>query len=48
LERCDEIAVRLEAADLDELVIDTSNLEPHEVAERTLRHFGLLANSATG
>jgi chloramphenicol 3-O-phosphotransferase len=47
LERCDEIAARLEAADLDELVIDTSTLEPHEVAERTLRHFGLLDNSAT-
>jgi adenylylsulfate kinase-like enzyme len=42
LERCDEIATRLEAADLDELVIDTTTLEPHEVAERTLRHFGLL------
>ncbi|WP_432890587.1 hypothetical protein ACQPYH_13110 [Kribbella sp. CA-245084] len=42
LERCDEIAARLQAADLDELVIDTSTLEPHEVAERALRHFGLL------
>ncbi|MEV0793535.1 hypothetical protein [Kribbella sp. NPDC050459] len=41
LERCDEIAARLEAADLDELVIDTSWLGPQEVAERTLRHFGL-------
>jgi chloramphenicol 3-O-phosphotransferase len=47
LERCDEIAARLEAADLDELVIDTSMLKPHEVAERTLRHFDLLDNSAT-
>jgi anti-sigma factor RsiW len=47
LERCDEIAARLEAADLDELVIDTSTLGPQEVAERTLRHFGLLDNSAT-
>ena len=47
LERCDEIAARLEAADLDELVIDTSTLAPQEVAERTLRHFGLLDNSAT-
>lgn len=47
LERCDEIATRLEAADLDELVIDTSTLGPQEVAERTLRHFGLLDNSAT-
>ena len=42
LERCDEIAARLQAADLDELVIDTSTLGPHEVAERVLRHFGLL------
>lgn len=42
LERCDEIAARLEAAGLDELVIDTSTLGPQEVAERTLRHFGLL------
>lgn len=42
LERCDEIAARLDAADLDELVIDTSRREPHEVAQRTLRHFGLL------
>ncbi|TCC40783.1 hypothetical protein [Kribbella speibonae] len=41
LERCDEIAARLEAADLDELVIDTSRIEPHAVAARTLRHFGL-------
>lgn len=41
LERCDEIAARLEAADLDELVIDTSRIGPHEVAARTLRHFGL-------
>jgi chloramphenicol 3-O-phosphotransferase len=47
LERCDELAARLEAADLDELVIDTSTLAPQEVAERTLRHFGLLDNSAT-
>jgi chloramphenicol 3-O-phosphotransferase len=45
LKRCDEIAVRLDAADLDELVIDTSSLAPHEVAERTLRHFGLLDKS---
>jgi hypothetical protein len=45
LERCDEIAARLDAADLDELVIDNSRLGPHEVAERTLRHFGLLENS---
>ena len=42
LERCDEIAARLEAADLDELVIDTRTLEPQEVAERALRRFGLL------
>ncbi|MEV4261358.1 hypothetical protein [Kribbella sp. NPDC049584] len=42
LERCDEVAARLEVADLDELVIDTSALGPLEVAERTLRHFGLL------
>ncbi|TCC43187.1 hypothetical protein [Kribbella sindirgiensis] len=41
LERCDEIAARLEAADLDELVIDTSRIGPEEVAARTLRHFGL-------
>jgi chloramphenicol 3-O-phosphotransferase len=47
LERCDDIAARLEAADLDELVIDTSTLTPQEVAEHTLRHFGLLDNSAT-
>jgi chloramphenicol 3-O-phosphotransferase len=45
LARCDEIADRLEVADLDELVIDTTTLEPHEVAERTLQHFGLLDNS---
>lgn len=45
LERYDEIAARLVAADLDELVIDTSRLGPHEVAERTLRHFGLLGRS---
>ncbi len=45
LERCDEIAARLDAAHLDELVIDTSRLGPHEVAERTLRHFGLLDTS---
>ncbi len=45
LERCDEIAERLDAADLDELVIDTSRLGPHEVAERTLRHFDLLDRS---
>jgi len=47
LERCDEVAARLDAADLDELVIDTSTLGPHEVAERVLRHFGLLDDSAT-
>ncbi|MFF0338350.1 hypothetical protein [Kribbella sp. NPDC004875] len=47
LERCEEIAARLEAADLDELVIDTSRLAPREVAERALRHFGLLDGSAT-
>jgi chloramphenicol 3-O-phosphotransferase len=47
LERCDEVAARLETADLDELVIDTSTLGPQEVAERILRHFGLLDNSAT-
>ncbi|WP_410786517.1 hypothetical protein [Kribbella sp. C-35] len=45
LERCDEIAARLEAADLDELIIDTSRLGSHEVAGRTLRHFGLLDSS---
>jgi chloramphenicol 3-O-phosphotransferase len=45
LERCDEIAARLQAADLDELVIDTSRLGPHEVAERTLHHFGLQDSS---
>ncbi|MGW6282081.1 hypothetical protein [Kribbella sp. NPDC055071] len=43
LERCDEIATRLDAANLDELVIDTSALSPHEVAERVLRHFDLLS-----
>ncbi|MGW7682286.1 hypothetical protein ACWGID_16205 [Kribbella sp. NPDC054772] len=42
LGRCDEIASRLQAANLDELVIDTSTLAPQEVAERALRHFGLL------
>ncbi|MGW6201411.1 hypothetical protein ACWF0M_35050 [Kribbella sp. NPDC055110] len=45
LERCDEIAARLEVAGLDELVIDTSRLGSHEVAECTLRHFGLLGSS---
>lgn len=40
LERCDEIAARLDAANLDELVIDTSTLGPHQVAQRTLQHFG--------
>ena len=34
LERCDEIAARLEAADLDECLIDTTALAPHAVAER--------------
>jgi chloramphenicol 3-O-phosphotransferase len=47
LERCADTAARIEAAGLDELVIDTSTLEPHEVAERTLRHFALLDNPAT-
>ena len=47
LERFVETAARLEAADLDELVIDTSTLGPQEVAERALHHFGLLDNSAT-
>ncbi|MEV8375321.1 hypothetical protein AB0P21_21485 [Kribbella sp. NPDC056861] len=48
LERCDELAARLEAAELDELVVDTSGLKPHEVAGRVLRHFGLPAGSAAG
>jgi hypothetical protein len=42
LERFDEIAARLDAANLDELIIDTSTLDAHEVAKRALRHFGLL------
>lgn len=46
LERFDEIAARLAAANLDELVIDTSTLEPHQVAHRTLQHFGVLGDSA--
>ncbi|GAA0590071.1 hypothetical protein HPO96_04115 [Kribbella sandramycini] len=41
LERYAELAARLAAADLDELVIDTSRLRPHEVAERIGRHFGV-------
>ncbi|MFF1819946.1 hypothetical protein ACFVWG_21775 [Kribbella sp. NPDC058245] len=41
LERYDEVAKRLEAADLDELVIDTSAVGPHEVAEQVLRHFSV-------
>ncbi|MGZ0150160.1 hypothetical protein ACXJJ3_24075 [Kribbella sp. WER1] len=45
LERCDEIADRLAAADLDELVIDTSALGPLDVAERVLRHFRIGSNS---
>ncbi|HET6741351.1 MAG TPA: hypothetical protein VFH76_20540 [Kribbella sp.] len=48
LERCDEIAARLDAADLDELVIDTSALAPHQVAQRTLRHFDLLDDAGLG
>ncbi|GAA3082055.1 hypothetical protein JOF29_004637 [Kribbella aluminosa] len=44
LERCDEIAARLDAAALDEAVIDTSTLGPLEVAERVLRHFGVGSN----
>ncbi|TDD46748.1 hypothetical protein E1263_35895 [Kribbella antibiotica] len=39
LERCDEVAERLAAADLDELVVDTSTLTPYDVAERVVRHF---------
>jgi hypothetical protein len=45
LERCDEIAARLDVANLDELVIDTSALAPDQVAQRVLRHFGLLGSA---
>ncbi|MET9275612.1 hypothetical protein [Kribbella sp. NPDC003557] len=48
LERCDEIAARLEAADLDELVVDTTGLEPHEVAEAVVRHFGATECGSNG
>ncbi|MFI5733477.1 hypothetical protein ACIA49_25405 [Kribbella sp. NPDC051587] len=41
LERYDEVAKRLAAADLDELVVDTSALGPHEVAQRVLGHFNI-------
>jgi chloramphenicol 3-O-phosphotransferase len=45
LERYAEVAARLETADLDEMVVDTSTLTPHEVAEQILRYFGLKAES---
>lgn len=50
LKRCEEIAARLEAADLDECSIDTTALAPHAVAERILRHFGLgpMPNASNG
>ena len=39
-ERHRELSERLAAADLDEVVIDTDNLPPVEVATAVLRHFG--------
>lgn len=42
LERHLELTRQLADADLDELVIDTDALPPHQVAERVLGHFGLL------
>jgi chloramphenicol 3-O-phosphotransferase len=41
LERHSNLADRLAAQDLDELVIDTDSMSPHEVAVRVLEHFGL-------
>lgn len=42
LERHLELTRQLAEADLDEAVIDTDELPPHQVAEQVLSHFGLL------
>ena len=42
LGRHEELAAGLARADLDELVVDTERLSPRAVAERVLRHFGIV------
>lgn len=38
--RHEELSARLDEADLDEMIIDTDEQQPHEVARAVLRHFG--------
>lgn len=47
LQRHGELTQRLALENLDELLIDTDDLDPRSVAEETIKHFGLLSTSTT-